>query len=136
MKANELRIGNWVKIPDKPEEIIIPCIEAKVQGIGLFGNIEFLNTPQKKGVVWSVKSITGILLTEQWLKEFGFGKVRFNYEKEWLLLHKHMKRGTFDFLINEPHSNKLHITQLINVHQLQNLYFALTGEELTKNAKA
>ena len=75
MKANELRIGNWVKIPDKPEEIIIPCIEAKVQGIGLFGNIEFLNTPQKKGVVWSVKSITGILLTEQWLKSLDLKKL-------------------------------------------------------------
>jgi hypothetical protein len=55
-----------------------------------------------------------ILLTEEWLLKFGFVKDKLtNYD--WY-------KGDFEICIHD----------IKHVHQLQNLYHALTGEELKK----
>ena len=76
-----------------------------------------------------------IPLNEEWLRKFGFEKVGTNYQKGWLLLHGNNKTDTIDFLLNEPYSGKFNATVLLYVHQLQNLYFALTCEELILKTK-
>ena len=145
MKKNELRTGNWVKIPIKPEEIIIPNFETQVQGIGIFGGIEFLSTPKKKGVVWSVKSIIGILLTKQWLKDFGFEKMEhygivFYIEIKNGYLIVDLKTNTFSVSNSLSEFRKGEYFEMKNrheffVHLLQNLYFELNeGEEELKKA--
>jgi hypothetical protein len=107
MKANELRIGNYLQ--------------------NFAGDIaQVIHLTKDKTILESA-----IPLTEEWLLKFEFVKVSTNYERDWLLLWGNIKTGTIDFVLNEPHSYKRHITPLKYVHQLQNLYFALTGEELT-----
>jgi len=79
-------------------------------------------------------------LTEEWLLKFGFEKSKFDYKFEFrdiyftikipaflnhdreltLTFHPKMKEWGFTFM-----GNKIQY-----VHQLQNLYFALTGTEL------
>ena len=119
MNANELRIGNLVYYCLKDEKYI-----NKIGGIDIY-SIEDNEEYQE--------SHEPIPLTEEWLLKFGFVRIDSNYEKEWLLLHKNIKTGTVDFLLNEPHTGKYKVTVLEYVHQLQNLYFALTGEELEIN---
>jgi len=106
MEAKELMIGNYVKDPYNKE-------------------IKLVSVEKSAG------QLRPILLTEEWLLKFGFKKVGINFEKEWLLLWKNLKTGTVDFVLNEPHSDKRKITALLHVHQLQNLWTILTGEELT-----
>jgi hypothetical protein len=121
MKAQELRIGNYHlyhivdKLDERGEYDEICKIDADD-----FGILENFDCPEYKPIP----------LTEEWLLKFGFEKMSSNYERGWLLLWGNLKTGTIDFVINEPHSSKRHITALKYVHQLQNLYFALTGEEL------
>tara|TARA_R110000803_G_scaffold102638_12_gene170772 strand:- start:5418 stop:5762 length:345 start_codon:yes stop_codon:yes gene_type:complete len=114
MKANELRLGNWVKREYQPEGFQIDHnsfmrIEA--------GNVEYEPIP----------------LTEQWLKDFGFIKIN---PTRWMLSPR---KGDTTILckLNEwfymEFNEGVYIGGALKyVHQLQNLYFALTGKELTK----
>lgn len=108
MKANELRLGNYIYCLD---ELSIVDIES----------LEMIN--DKFGWWYPIP------LTEEWLKKFGFEENSYSWTKLQKLKHvgfatvKIVKQGK-----NRLIYNGLNIK---HVHQLQNLYFALTGEELT-----
>jgi hypothetical protein len=145
MRANELRIGNLVKInndllPEMNGETFI------VLGLNERHDYEF---PESTGVVslrhtLSIRVlnqfdqfIEPIPLTVEWLMKFGFNKVI----DHWIgfeSYHYENKNGWI-YLIEEGFEIELNILKERHnlgrtykyVHQLQNLYFALTGEELT-----
>ncbi len=71
-----------------------------------------------------------IFLTDEWMLKFGFKKVGINYEKDWLLLLKNKSTNTLDFIISGNRSYNMNITNLKYVHELQNLFFAITKTEL------
>lgn len=120
MKANELRIGNYIQREDlasrelRFEQVLELCDKVTTTG------------PVK--VVCDYNDIKPIPLTEQWLLDFGFKKINGKYFRVGFQLKAvkviddigyHFKREGLSIEIK-------------HVHQLQNLYFALTGEELTK----
>ena len=75
----------------------------------------------------------GIQLTKEWLLKFGF---EYNYDETFLVLRNYMF-GTFttdesvDFGIVYFRTT-CGDTKIKHVHQLQNLYYALTGKELNE----
>ncbi len=81
-------------------------IVCKVSG---YHNDDYLHT---NGVTAPVASFQPIELTEEWLLKMGFTKSKDSFNAFYLEL--------FDDVLNIKY-----------VHQLQNLYHALTGEELT-----
>ena len=114
MKASELRIGNWIKDGNDFEQVTIDHLNCLSSG-----RCEFDEIP----------------LTEEWLLKFGFEK-----ENSLYVIDKD-KYHTFSILvggISFPFikSNDKVIRENFSfygikyVHQLQNLYFALTGEEI------
>jgi hypothetical protein len=122
MKATELRIGNWV---DQPNEGV-----AKVTSI--------LNNLQIRTETGYVdKYCKSIPLTEEWLLKFGFK--RNDNTKGWSDSFYWIMGGGSELHIN-PDNGVVWIHRNENIfnnpclvkhlHQLQNLYFALTGEEL------
>lgn len=116
MKAQELRIGNYVKVENDYE--IITAIDIDKARCLLSNKIA------KYGIEQKYEYINPITLTEKWLVKFGFTKnsyMGFNwYEK-----------NKVDVYINEDGSFENYGDAKVDyVHQLQNLYFALTGEEL------
>lgn len=130
MKANELRIGNLVKCLGEERELI---------GITKHNgsNETALHYAEFKGVIpIKLFHLKPIPLTEEWLLKFGFndatggwggsqGSERF-YEKGIVEIQ------TYDS------DDKWHLkgqfeVKFKYVHQLQNLYFALCGEELEIN---
>jgi hypothetical protein len=121
IKASELRIGNLVKYDKRVFEIDIIAHEFPTLNTAEFGI----------GVVdWN--NIEPIPLTEEWLLKFG---IDFTSEKEWYHLTFTIKDLLFEtsssikgFTYNLCFDNQINFQY---VHQLQNLYFALTGEELT-----
>ena len=71
-----------------------------------------------------------IPLTEEWLVKFGFSKSFFtisNFFKKDIYLNIDNK-GKWTFNLAEGIG--VYLTDIKHVHQLQNLYFALTNEEL------
>jgi len=120
MKANELRIGNLVF--DRRKEIIEVGPVLLTQLI-LWQDTHYSRKPP----------CDPIPLTEEWLLKFGFGgKDPFTY--------LHIKTNELEFHWGNNNLNVISydlgagITFNVQyIHQLQNLYFALTGEELTIN---
>lgn len=79
----------------------------------------------------------GIPITAEWLVKLGFVKSAEDY---YFQQHVWVNTKGFriavddeDFTLNIPHNDCGYYTRLQYVHQLQNLYFALTGEELQFN---
>lgn len=122
MEAKELRIGNLV------------YWNGEVDMINSLSSMEpFLVTSDfNKCVEWD--ELEPIPLTEEWLVKFGFVKdadgsyLKF---KMAIFLDKRFKYNLY--LQTEETSSKWFEVgiKIKHVHQLQNLFFALTGEELT-----
>jgi hypothetical protein len=120
LESRELRIGNWVSMA-----------EYGVQQISSY-NIYQLNLMEAGAKVADYYHlIEPIPLTEEWLVKFGFFEkyksTSNRWNIKWFEIHDieddngYLEgRFMYDF--------RLHIQ---HVHNLQNLYFALTGEELT-----
>jgi hypothetical protein len=113
MKANELRIGNWVQFrhTEKPVRITLGDFVREY-------NDEHLEDYEP------------IPLTEEWLIKFGFDFDGYcSYWKSEIELTKDTMDEHFQSFNNV--GSGLCQKEIKYVHQLQNLYFALTGEELT-----
>ena len=115
MKAKELRIGNLVNVDEKAY---------KISGGDIY-NLE--NYSKNYGHLYKP-----IPLTEEWLEKFGFMQPDSNY----LIWEKQGFKPfciLFEALINHwqigVYGGRV-FKRIKYVHQLQNLYFALTGEEL------
>ena len=117
MKANELRLGNWVICYDPSS------------GKEVFNQIDILDLRLLCGELQSKIKIKPIPLTEEWLLKFGFEAEYENVygnTQEFLQIEFTVK-GYVKLADGYYHDS----TPMLYVHQLQNLYFALTGEELT-----
>lgn len=138
MKVQELRIGNWIMIPYQNAPIAIPAHKTEVQGITIFGEVLTNNTPEHEGLKTHFNHISGIPITEEWLLKFGFECWLEKPNGGFYVLHNVID-GTSDFEVTleggeaypSIDENCIYWGKTLYVHQLQNLYFALTGNELT-----
>ncbi len=125
IKANELRIGNWVLNQNKNPVQVERCDFQFIKG---FDNID---------------DCEPIPLTEEILTRCGFmfgketninGLIQYDFwqTKNIPNMHRRLlyKDGEYILYISDKMVARAYIKYL---HQLQNLYFALTGEELQYN---
>ena len=126
MKAQELRIGNYVNGIYSEGGFIGEVLTVDLEGCLIDTNGIYDLT--------SLKNIKTIPLTEKWLVKFGFEKVRedaFDIQYKYFLENKNTFRVIGKSVsIRSGLSGITISTNIEHVHQLQNLYFALTGEEL------
>lgn len=125
IQAKELRIGNWIK-SNNPHD-------------GRFVKLKYFHEDlhvvffYNEAIGAFVKDIVGIELTPEILKKCGFEFKPTGeevYEQIW-------KIGAFEIWEHDSgFCHDFHHGGDVNhLHQLQNLYFALTGEELTFKPK-
>jgi hypothetical protein len=113
MNANELRIGNKV--------------------LNQYGDIETITELSKIIANFETGCSTyGIIepipLTEDWLIKFGFKKNKTHFYEKGRFVYRH----DFGWKILENWvKDWVGVAEIKYVHQLQNLYFALMGKELT-----
>ena len=132
MEARELRIGNLISTP--------------------YEEVFEVDSFMIQNILYHKLDVKPIPLTEEWLLKFGFeeGKSKWFGKKYFTDFSESVEEMKIDYNVV---SNRLAIydsveeTDMVNilshpiftakrvhyVHQLQNLYFALTGEELTIN---
>lgn len=124
MKASELRIGNYV-------HTINPRHNDKVLKIESIGDNESVNVFFRE---YKLSEIEPIPLTEEILLKFGFKKEKTTYINDYYIFIngvwniKFKREGYCSFI-----TFGCFLTDIKYVHELQNLYFALTKEELTFN---
>lgn len=122
MKTNELRLGNWVEFEDGG---------FPMQVVAIYDDSICLDFEGNNGDVWEEdgKDIAGIQLTDEILlgcsdiiKKIGyfvFGVLNKNMELQ------PIRGGGYNLFFAGRYIHPIRF-----VHELQNIYFALTGEEL------
>jgi len=137
MKANELRIGNYVLISNYDALVKVPSSPEKVSGIISENELEFEGRYAfRNNFRVSIAHCFGISLNEEWLKKYGFSIIwdqKCNYRA--VLSDFELCCGdaeecyNFITLKNSHGDNEIKV-ELLYVHQLQNIYYFLTGNEL------
>jgi hypothetical protein len=132
MEAKELRIGNLISANY--------VYEGQVKTFERFNdtlNVVFFSDGKPNGIGEYLYDVKPIPLTEEWLLKFGFEwddvETKTNGGTEKMLLKDIllMKRHQDTLWVACPYGYLISPHRTLYVHQLQNLYFALTGEELT-----
>ena len=118
MNANELMLGNYVEF----NETIYKVLAIKSG----FMQVAYKSEKGNFIVSWiDNDSLNPIPLTEQWLLDFGFEMYEFDNKANQFRFKERLIVYRDGFLYDYGTSVKLEY-----VHQLQNLYFALTGNSL------
>ena len=128
LSAKDLRIGNLITRKNKVLKVcIIQPDKILVSGYSW-------------GKYFKCDEIEPILLTEEWLFKFGFEKAKHSHGYDCYIkdgfdfdIVSHGRYWVLAIYTDESCTNSLYFAhgRFEYVHQLQNLYFALTGEELT-----
>lgn len=128
MKANELRIGNFIELPGigGGGEKIAGGLAYQAVAV----NSLIIQIAEEKGDDFAGRAIP---LTEEWLLRFGFQKVN-HITNGVFYFHKLIKISVYPNGMVELRGSA-GWAKVLYVHQLQNLYFALTGEELELKEK-
>ena len=123
MKANELRIGNKFECMGMVQTVFELCDNTDRGRIKQAG-YEYIITCEENGNQYKPIEIKPIKLTENWLIKFGLeeGHVGYYHIGEFII----SVEGQVYFGETETWIAEIHFA-----HQLQNLYYALTGEELS-----
>ena len=111
MDSSELRIGNYTLDHGSPEQI---PYGSDIDSAGLMEPIQ---------------------LSEEWLIKFGFEKFEFEYDEGNEISYVLEKKNGHQFVLSEdlqPMDGEIAMLdyKLEYVHQLQNLFYCLTGVEL------
>lgn len=124
MQAGELRIGNLIQKHNGEIFTVTGKFLYECEEFGLL-NTKYLTNPPKE-------VFKPIPLTEEWLIKFGVEEL----DKTGTRTDYKIGDGYFEFKIESSQFGVSFIIgnldlELKYVHQLQNIYFALTGQELT-----
>ena len=129
IKHTDLRIGNAVAYNwsnEEPERIFMV---REIVDRGSFINPEYkVRISDKKIGVGSIseENLIPVKLTQEWFEKFGFeapAEMSADFQKNGIIIYAGHHEWWYGF------EKDLQV-RLDYVHQLQNLFFALTGEEL------
>ncbi len=126
IQLNELRIGNFIKGPLTVNGVFYPDF-APLASIEIQLKLDHFVWFKANPDLY--KSIEPIDLTQEWMLKFSSAR---EHELKWDL-HQYImvvKRYEKYFLY---YADKGYLFDVKHVHQLQNICFALTGEELSVN---
>ena len=136
-KAKSLRVGNFIKGNTGTETVrMILGYEGNPEVHEIYKHLIGVEENRNS---YNLAEINPIPLTEEWILRLGFEKKKKKsgiFEKARLRLG--LGNGCLCYLIDEDNENGYYIPNcgIKFVHELQNLYFTFTGEELQLKAQA
>ncbi len=128
MKLNELRIGNYLQGKEREPQTVAYITDC----IGLNNLCGGVDKYQNNPIISNdIKDLQPIPLTEDWLLKFSMAKAKNSYyfPNEMGFRVRRYKDNWVFYIFTDLFQYSL--SEIKHVHQLQNLYFALTGKELT-----
>ena len=143
MTANELKIGNYVNVPNEAQcPFRIDAFEYLSKDFIKVAMKMTIEGTEVHPLTWYGGDLTPIELTPEWLNKTELQKLgtrnmwnkgKFSiYYQESPDAYSQLCKGNFYFVTLDVEKN-VAVThfQIKYIHQLQNLYFALQNEELT-----
>ena len=134
MKASELRLGNYVNVPI-PEQcpFRIDDFECLSYEFIKVAQKQIINGKEVHPLTWYGDDLQPIPLTEEWLEKFGFTKaIYYDVDQNYYVYFDFSIYNFYDegWFFLDPDNGHINTKGVKYVHEIQNLYFALTGEEL------
>ena len=126
MKATELRIGNYFLDNRKLPKIMLSDVNVQVESIGE-GGVNYWCAQGDFDWDFTFDEMSPIPITEEWLLKFGL-KSRLTRIPTYYKNNFNIRSKRPDWITSIGISG--YLFKIGYIHQLQNLYFALTGEEL------
>lgn len=127
MDTKQLRLGNYVYEIDRRGEVHLEVVRID-QGAILTCTPRADKTKAYQKHIHKSRDIVGIPLTGKWLLEFGFkSNPLVLYEKEGFCVdcgHVTENQAVLSFMFGDLYG------EIYFVHELQNLYYSVTGKEL------
>jgi hypothetical protein len=131
IKANELRIGNYIQVGGNT---IDTCQTYKPNKVTAYVINAIVEENEERGDDYILSVWQPIKLTEDILIKCGFSKwLDLDEEEYW---RNEIELREFYFGDNDSNNGFYYDAESVHVkylHELQNLFFALTGEELQVN---
>ena len=124
MKATELRISNLVSHIEESNVLVIDSINRESV---------WVNESPDYHYEMDIELISPIPLTEEWLIKLGFTKDNYHFvlnDKCSVTYEKTGSEKGFWYSNDDTDAYCYRLKEIKYVHDLQNLYFALYGEEL------
>ncbi|RAW00668.1 hypothetical protein [Pseudochryseolinea flava] len=138
MKSIEYQVGNWVKRPQSVEDFFVsPMFEDQIKTLQTNDSALFSKPDDRGNGSVPLFQLRGIPLTDQWFVRLGFE----NKSDDTAIIWRKVAPGMTMFDILQRHGDsrifsinfkKVQIP-VQYVHQLQNLYKGLAGEELIQD---
>lgn len=130
MKASELRIGNLISYKGETVTLL------GISDAGLCNVDKFKH--YKDSLSEDISAFQPILLTEEWLGKFGYQYANENGQKFYWHLEMpyfQLRRDELSWLLwyDEDFEALISKMDIEFMHQLQNIFFYMTGMELTDN---
>ncbi|MXV16839.1 hypothetical protein [Hufsiella ginkgonis] len=126
MKATDVRIGNIVKSLNEEVEY---CIIESITKTRITGTNN--NTQGRFVSKWNSGSdfFQGLPLTEKWLTKLGFSKITTSHDLALGNFRWNSKTGLYYERETESDVVEIDLSHIEHVHEFQNCYFAITGDE-------
>ena len=138
MKPEELRLNNLVTLTEEARKSLFDCDEVSftenIHNVAMIDRLFINLNIDHMEVEFNISDIEYIPLTEEWLKKCEFEKINHIGGYSFWSLKRPRKSSKPSICIYSSYTtvgNNTHVNHCKYVHQLQNLYFALTGMELT-----
>lgn len=122
MKIEELRIGNWLKAIGKESFY-------QVKGINEI-TIDVATDRPNNYKRYLLDGFEGIPINEEWLVKFGFVKNLKHGIENYISCDFTYYPSNKQVKIFDRFGGSIYVENIEFIHQLQNLYFALTQKEL------
>ena len=116
MIVEEIRVGGLFELPNGHV--------SKVTGLTENGKVWFVRNPKNEECAFNIKDFEPIPLTEEWFSKCGCNE-------EDSIISYDLELDIYVCLNQGQQLTGILLENIKYVHQLQNLYFGITGEELT-----
>lgn len=136
MQFNELRIGNIINVTHQGKPM--PAAVWSISRREIYANT--LEPVDVKYMHKRMDQVEGVPLMEDWLVRLGFEcddndrvwthKCTWGGLSQALMMVERINDPYSPFMVSVAWQGVIEIKVVTSVHQLQNLYFAITGEEL------
>ena len=123
MDPKVFRIGNYISTKNTSEVFIITAIEEKIHAV---------NAKMADALILRPEEIEPIPLSEKWLKSFGFEMTQAEPHRKFIVGQNHKIMNTVEILDAKFYYWLSREDYLVvkYVHQLQNIFFAITEHDL------